>query len=380
MKPRNKTERRVVELSATLPPLRESDKARMKWEHKHYWNGKGLCYFLVLERCREFQVIRYYYHTSKSLFEFAQIFINKETKIVLAKDRWMGVDKWKKDSDITIKNWFRKSYDYSYLGGVDRIGWSGAIVRSLLPELKRRGLKTSTHNINPYVLIECLLNNNRIETLFKIRQYNLVKYFAYNPNRLSDCVWQSIRIALRNGYHWEDRQEVSDWVDMVRDLNTLGLDTRSPHYICPKYLAEAHQYWSDKVRERRNKEREKEVLAKIMAYETTFNENRKSFLDMEFVDGNIVVQTIPTAMAIREEGKAMHHCVEHYYNRPESLILSAKVDGKRMETIEVCLSSYELVQSRGLQNKETEYHDRIVRLVNENMKEIRKRNKIKIAV
>lgn len=79
-----------------------------------------------------------------------------------------------------------------------------------------------------------------------------------------------------------------------------------------------------------------------------------------------------------EEGIAMHHCVGGYYNRPQSLILSAKVDGKRVETIEVDLNSYRVVQSRGLQNKSTKYHDRIVSLVNKNMNEIINRNKIAI--
>jgi hypothetical protein len=79
----------------------------------------------------------------------------------------------------------------------------------------------------------------------------------------------------------------------------------------------------------------------------------------------------------------MHHCVGFYYNKPNSLILSAKINGKRIETIEVCLSDYRLVQSRGLQNVHTRYHKRIVRLMENNMQEIIKRNeehKLKIAV
>jgi hypothetical protein len=88
-------------------------------------------------------------------------------------------------------------------------------------------------------------------------------------------------------------------------------------------------------------------------------------------------------MGIKEEGRAMHHCVGGYYNRPNSLILSAKIDGKRIETIEVSLLDYRLVQSRGLQNQSTRYHKRIVALMEKNMQEIIKRNeehKLKIAV
>lgn len=374
MKPRNKTERRVVELSATLPSLRPKDEERMGWEYKHYYHGKGLCYFLVLERCKEFQVIRYYYKTSRSLFEFMQVWMNKDFRVCLAKDRFMGVDNWKRMSPLSVKPWFNESYRYSYLGGVERIGWSGSIVRSVIPELRKCGLKKSCHNLTPVKLCFALLNNNRIETLFKLRQYLLVQYFYEYYKDMTDWQWQSIRVALRHGYHWDSQQEVRDWFDMLNDLHHIGLDTHSPHYICPKYLNEAHQHWNDVRRRFDEGVRIKEIEKAVRAYEPTFKANREQFFGMVFKDKNLEIRIIPTAMGIREEGIAMHHCVGGYYNHPESLILSARINGKRIETIEVNLNDYSLVQSRGLCNKSTKYHKRIVKLVEANMDEIIKRN------
>ena len=71
----------------------------------------------------------------------------------------------------------------------------------------------------------------------------------------------------------------------------------------------------------------------------------------------------------------MHHCVysNEYYLKPNSLILSATIDGKRVETIEVSLKTLKVLQSRGVCNKNTEYHDRIIELVNKNKRLIRKR-------
>ena len=45
----------------------------------------------------------------------------------------------------------------------------------------------------------------------------------------------------------------------------------------------------------------------------------------------------------------MQHCVftNEYYLKADSLILSATIDGKRIETIEVSLKRMEVVQSRG---------------------------------
>lgn len=383
MRPKNKTERRVVELSATLPSIRQYDIERMDKHYQHHYKGKCLSYYLILERCKEFQVIRYYYKTSRSLFEVVQIWLNEDTKVVLGKKRFMRVDGWVRDSEMTIKDWLSPYCDYSYLGGIERLGWSGCFIRSLLPELKKRGLKESTHGIHPYRLCCSLLENNRLETLFKLKQYVLVHHFGQRCHHLSDVVWQSVRVALRHGYHWDSQTEVYDWCRMLDDLNYLGLDTRNPHYICPANLEDAHNYWmgrADRVRRAEELERE---MKKAEAFEDIFRQNREQFYGMTFMKGSVSIQIIPTAKGIKEEGVAMHHCVGGYYNQLESLILSAKVDGKRMETIEVDLNTYRLVQSRGLQNKYTKYHRQIVRLIKQNLSEIKKRNeehKLKIAV
>lgn len=42
------------------------------------------------------------------------------------------------------------------------------------------------------------------------------------------------------------------------------------------------------------------------------------------------------------------------------------IDGKRIETVEVSLKTFHVVQSRGVCNFCTEYHDRIVALVEQN--------------
>ena len=51
------------------------------------------------------------------------------------------------------------------------------------------------------------------------------------------------------------------------------------------------------------------------------------------------------------------------------------IDGKRIETVEVSLTTLKVVQSRGLCNSNTEYHDRIIRLVEDNAGLIRQRMK-----
>ncbi len=43
----------------------------------------------------------------------------------------------------------------------------------------------------------------------------------------------------------------------------------------------------------------------------------------------------------------MHHCVERYHDKSDSLILSARIADRRVETVEVSLSRLQVVQSRG---------------------------------
>lgn len=61
-----------------------------------------------------------------------------------------------------------------------------------------------------------------------------------------------------------------------------------------------------------------------------------------------------------------------YYKKVNSLILSARIKNKPVETIEVSLKNMSIVQSRGLRNKATEYHDRIINLVQSNINLIHK--------
>ena len=65
----------------------------------------------------------------------------------------------------------------------------------------------------------------------------------------------------------------------------------------------------------------------------------------------------------------------HTTLRKTPLILSATIEGKRIETIEMSLRTLEVVQSRGVCNKNTEYHEQIINLVNANRGLISRRMK-----
>ena len=114
-----------------------------------------------------------------------------------------------------------------------------------------------------------------------------------------------------------------------------------------------------------------------MEDEERFKELKSKFFGIYFTDGTIQVHVLESVREHLEEGVSMHHCVfsNEYYLKEDSLILSATIEGKRIETIEVSLKSFEVVQSRGVCNKNTEYHEQIVNLVNANRRLISQRMK-----
>lgn len=75
------------------------------------------------------------------------------------------------------------------------------------------------------------------------------------------------------------------------------------------------------------------------------------------------------------EGNALHHCVfaMGYYKRKECLILGAKVNGERTETIEVSLKDFSVVQCRGKNNMDSPYHKRIMSLMSSNLGSLKDR-------
>ena len=124
-------------------------------------------------------------------------------------------------------------------------------------------------------------------------------------------------------------------------------------------------------------ERERKRLEEMAKEKDEYIRKKAAFLNLVLTDGLIIVKVLQSVDEFYEEGKAMHHCVyaNAYYNNENSLILSARIDERRIETVEVDLRTLKVVQSRGVCNSNTEYHDRIIKLVEDNAEQIRKRMK-----
>ena len=161
--------------------------------------------------------------------------------------------------------------------------------------------------------------------------------------------------------------------DLVRLLRHFGKDTHCPKYVCPTDLKKAHDRLVRKREEQIERERAEQRREQLVKDEKNYLKSKGKFFGLVFTDNLILVKVIESVAEMQLEGKLMHHCVGSYHKRTDSLILSATIDGKRIETVEVSLTTFKVVQSRGVCNSNTEYHDRIISLVESNAELIRKR-------
>lgn len=421
MKPKNKFQQRIVEASKKLPKL---TKEQIKWgfdnavdyigrrtlkgeitctKCAHSWQGVGYlvdtiadCYCpncntqLKVKTTKKQKFGERYYMTIITAHEGYQvvrtIILMYDTKVgELPKkthsevmQRWiapdgkhctfarlrqtMGTcyyDSWIFSTDLELRQEI-DTYNKIYTGVIyPRL--------KLIPEIKRTGLKKAFFGQKPLDLFRILLTNNKAETLVKTGQTKLLKRIIENGwDRYIDGYWQSIRICLRNNYNIKDATLWCDYIDLLR---FFGKDLHNAKYVCPQDLKAEH----DRYVLKKAKADAMLELEKQLEKEAEFKEAKARFFGFAFSDGLISIRVLESVEEIILEGKLMHHCVGSYHSKTDSLILSACIDGKKIETIEVSLKQLKVIQSRGVCNKNTKYHDQIVNLVNQNIPLIEKR-------
>ena len=419
MKPRNKFEQAVLAQSKYLRPI---TKAQRQWafreciEHYayrlpkgnttcmdcgHSWQmieatehctcpqcGAGLevittrarklkqrQYFTVLTTSGEYQVLRMYlliagmekgYQATSSVMEIGQYWWDERGRqSIVAVQRTMGhyIDSFAYYSPMAIR---RDNEAYRF---VARCPLCPKV--KLSDTLKRNGFGGKCYDIAPTSLIPALLTDSRAETLLKAGRTEHLAYFLSRARKI-DEYWQAYKITLRRGY---DITDIALWCDYVDMLRRLGKDTHNAHYVCPEDLQAAHDTAQRKLQAQREKEAEAQRRKKAIENEERFQALKAPFFGIAFTDGTIQIRVLESVQEYIEEGQALHHCVftNEYHLKEKSLILSASIAGKRIETIEVSLETMEVLQCRGLMNQNTEYHERIIELVHQNMKQIQSR-------
>lgn len=422
MKPRNIFQKQIVDASRKLPKITD---AQIQWAYRnciehigcrtskgiitcthcgHAWKGDGELvdilsdcncpecqtklkventrqrkfydyeYLCIVTACKGYQVLRFLYVecTAKvgekarySHIEAVQRWIAPNGRYAtMARLRPMGyfVHGWSWSSTLEIRP-EKPMYNITPTLIYPR--------QKLIPEVERTGYKQPYGKLTPFDLIHTLLSQDKAETLLKTGQTDLLHHFAYNEREI-EKYWPSIRIAIRNGYKITN---ASDWLDHIDLLRHFGKDLHNAKYVCPADLKAEHNKYIAQRQAQLERRRIEEKKQRAIQHEEEFKIAKGKFFGVEFTDGTINVRVLESVTEIMIEGEKLHHCVytNNYFKREDSLILSATIDGEKVETVEFSLSRLAIQQCRGLQNKTTEHHQRIIDLVNKNIPLIKKR-------
>ena len=228
-----------------------------------------------------------------------------------------------------------------------------------------KGLMKYNGAISVTSAMRWLLTVPTAEMLVKTGQWDMFLWMVRNENRQMPFL-HSVRIANRNGYVVRDTQM---WLDYLGMAGELEMDTHNPKVVCPENLKDAHDAVLRRISRRRRLKEAEEHRMKALKYEERYRKAKGAYFGICFGDGDVRVRVLETVAEVAEEGEAMHHCVfeREYYKTPNVLLLSARdADGNRLETVELSLRTYKVLQSRGVLNGETRYHKEIISLVESN--------------
>lgn len=341
-------------------------------------------YFTILTTCQDWQVVRHFlcywnvrkgYEVNSHITEVVQMWLKADgTEVIVARACTLhGGDSWDLWRPLEIRTRHHSWYDYD---GQKYNIWADYIYPeySVLPIFKRNGfnLNATKKGMPPCRLMLALLKDPEAEFLVKTGQYGLLNYFKYKRGSSCHRYLHAIKICNRNGYKVKDGSMWTDYIDL---LEYFHLDTHNAHYVCPKNLKAEHDQLHKRKEKVEAKRRAEEQKRNAIKWEAEYKKEKGAYFGICFGDENIQIAVITSVADMAEEGAAMHHCVYNagYYKRPDCIILSARdKDGNRLETIELSLRTFEVIQSRGKCNQSTPYHDQILSLVRENIGLFRK--------
>lgn len=388
MKPRTQTEREVVRLSHRIGEIGKRDTAcliRNTYGSCKYEDMYDRCYAVINQSYKGWQVLRYFRidrHGKRDIsyctWEVFQLW-NKvgEKQILIARQRAFHyyVDAFLLSSPLEIRQ--NPQYSKSWLHFTD-VGFSCMYDKSVNGTYKYCDSLIPTNERKQWYRF--LSVDKFAETILKQR-HELAEYMLTN-NILDKEYMQAIRIMFRHNYvpMNEGHTAYNLYFDMLQNMKYIGCDLSNPHFVCPENLLHTHDWAMQAATALRAKneaaaDRDAELkrIKQEIACDEEYVKAHSRFFDMVISDDLISCRVLQSVQEFYEEGTAMHHCVyaNKYYEKQNSLILSARIDNKRIETVEVDLQQMKVVQCYGACDKYTLYHDRIVNLVNGSMNTIK---------
>ena len=116
---------------------------------------------------------------------------------------------------------------------------------------------------------------------------------------------------------------------------------------------------------------------RIETENAVYQEEKECFFGLVFTKNTLRIEVIDSVHRLMQEADILQHCAytNEYHMKQEHLLLSAKVDNKVVETIELSIKTMSIIQARGFENHPSKHNVEIKRLIVENIGAIKKRAK-----
>lgn len=355
---------------------------KLKIENSRKTTEKQAFYTAYAQTYCEYQVVRYFVHycyfgagkqAKIGSWEIMQLWVKEDGKCeIVGLDHRLTnyCDAWTGDWEIRKEQRY-----YGYYNGSKYNIWPD----KYHPESKfkeiyfKYGINANLDGLTFLEAIQEIPRNQRLETLLKCKQYHLLNLFR--SRTITNDYWSAIKICIRNRYKVKDARL---WVDYVDLLRYFSKDIHNAKYVCPANLKKEHDRYVKKKREIQKRLEIERKRKQAEEYEMKFRELKSSLLGITILADKLVIKTLDTVQEYLEEGDLMNHCVftNEYFLKSDTLCLSARLQeepNQPLETIELSLKDVKVVQCRGKNNQNTEYHDQILKAVRKNIGIIKQR-------
>lgn len=251
------------------------------------------------------------------------------------------------------------------------------IADSIHPIVMRNGYSGVDCGISDFKVISSILQSGVAETLYKCKQFELLASYINRhidpskPNKSTPTPewWDAFKIAQRRGYTITDSQLWVDYIGMLKRNCKYSVEQ-----FCPDNIQLAHDVLVKKLREKRRRQEKKERMLKMESDGANYKERLSHLFDfvIKSKDG-VVIRPLLSIQEFKEHGDILKHCVfeNEYYNKQDSLVLGAFVNNTTVENIEVSLKFFKIIHLGGIENEPSIYRSSIKSAVNQNLKEIK---------
>lgn len=347
---------------------------KRKW---HKWKS-----YFTTEIIKDFQVIRFFeveYFLTKGLH--AKVLKNEIGRAFISLNKKNELDISVLGLPIYTANYemrFRYNAEFTFLKTDSFIKMFPKMKCELVGKLKltdfikKRGYaynKKITINLLDY-LLDCK-KDNFLETLYKLKQFNLINsfYAHFQRNSLKQFKKEILLIIKWNGKFdkFFDFGMFCDYLDLAKNC---GFDTKTKEILLFKNLKKAH----DQMHNLYIAKQEEIELRKCSQKDIKYIESKSKYFNLDLGKENIKIVVLKNVKEFRDIGKKLNHCVfsNKYYEKEKSLILNCYFKDELFETAEIDLNTLKLIQLRGNNNQDSIHHLEFKELIEKNKKIIRK--------